>query len=132
MASKKYAFYGTLRLNQPNYKRLLSPQTAKFLGQASLSGYTMFNLGAYPIIVELSDTTYSPIKVDLFEITDEYSQRYIHLMELGAGYQEKTTVIDGEEYIVYYAPFSQWLTYYGTFSTIRSGDWVQHISKSDT
>lgn len=132
MASKKYAFYGTLRLNQPNYKRLLSPQTAKFLGAAELPGYVMFSLSAYPIIVENPSHQGLPIKVDLFEIEDEYTQRYIHLMELGAGYEEKTTIINGEEYIVYYAPFSKWRTYYNTFSTIRSGDWVQHISKSDT
>jgi len=132
MASKKYAFYGTLRLNQPNYKRLLSPQTAKFLGTAELPGYVMFNLDMYPIIVENPSHQGRPIKVDLFEIEDEYTQRYIHLMELGAGYEEKTTTINGDEYIVYYAPIRQRGIFYGNYDRIHSGDWVKHISKSDT
>lgn len=132
MASKKYAFYGTLRLNQPNYKRLLSPQTAKFLGTAELPGYVMFTLDMYPIIVEKPSHPGLPIKVDLFEIEDEYTQRYIHLMELGAGYEEKTTTINGEEYIVYYAPSKQWGIFSGNYDRIQSGDWIKYISKSDT
>lgn len=123
---KKFAFYGTLRLNQPNYHRLLTPKTAEFLGTKIVGGYAMYDLGYYPTIVEHND---GQITVDLFEISDKRAIEFIKSMELGAGYKEVTITIDGTDYTMYVCGDSELPFIVNRRKPIPSGDWVDHISE---
>lgn len=122
---KKFAFYGTLRLNQPNYHRLLSPKTAKFLGTKIVDGYSMHDLGYYPTIIPEKD---SSIVVELFEVSDKYAIDFIKSMELGAGYKETTVQHEGEDYTLYVCGDSESRTIQKRNKRIESGDWVDYIS----
>lgn len=131
--TKKYAFYGTLRLNQGNYKRLNLKKTAKFIANKTIPGYLMYPIGdAYPAVINVVHnpnqlTLHVPsIVVDLFEIDDTITQDYIRNMELGAGYEENTIIVDKEVYILYTMnEYSASLAYN---STVPGGDWVKHIT----
>jgi len=122
---KKFAFYGTLRLDQPNYHRLLNDKTAKFLGTKIVDGYAMFNLGYYPTIIPEEGKS---IVVELFELSDDYAIKFIKSMELGAGYKETTITHNGDEYTLYVCGDQEAKTVLRRNNRIESGDWVSHIS----
>ena len=85
--------YGTLLQDQPNHNYYLcnNPCQAK----ATLSGYTMYNIGSYPGIVPGQDT----IPGELYTVDDETLQRLDYLEGEGDLYIRKTaqvTKADGE------------------------------------
>lgn len=60
------ATYGTLRLNQSNYNRLLGPKT-KHLGTFNTEPiYKMFHLGGFPGVLKNGETS---IVCDVFDVT---------------------------------------------------------------
>lgn len=124
---KKFAFYGTLRLDQPNYHRLLTEQTAKFLGTKIVDGYAMHDLGYYPTIVPDKEKS---ILVELFEVNDKYAIDFIKMMELGAGYRETTITHEGEEYTLYVCGGSEAAIIKKRNKLIESGDWVKYKTET--
>lgn len=85
--TKYMLFFGSLRKNSKrgyNFDRF-GTGSQKYLGDYSLEGFEMYDVGAYPTICEGDGN----IKVELHEVTDYAAQR-IEMMEQGAGYTSKT------------------------------------------
>ena len=121
--SKLFAFYGTLRKNQGNYKYFIDKTEHEVLGTVILPGYKMYSFGGYPFVIP-SDDKSDTIVVDLMSVPNETAAYGIHAMELGAGYQVQEIVHEGKVY---------WLYVYRTADYVRhgvpqveSGDWVAY------
>lgn len=85
---KHCLFYGSLKSNHYNFGRFSGQKLIK--SDIKLEGYEMFNLGAYPCIVEGKGT----VTAELQEVSDE-AYANIQRMEAGAGYSRKEIDIDG-------------------------------------
>jgi gamma-glutamylcyclotransferase (GGCT)/AIG2-like uncharacterized protein YtfP len=118
---RKVAFYGSLRKGCYNYNHFKTGLTER--GQAELSGFQLFSLGAYPCIIR-SDDPADKVVIDLFEANEETFQR-IHRMELGAGYNAEVVEVNGEDYTIYTFPQNQ--REYLATRRVNSGDWLNHV-----
>jgi len=125
---KKFAFYGSLRTGQYNYKRLVEAAAGmKFEGERVLTGYKMFSFGSFPFVVP-SDNPEDTIVIELFDIPDEMAARYIHNMEVGAGYGVEEVLIDGEVYWLYIYTGMRDYEKSG-YTRVSDGDWVKYLSE---
>lgn len=120
----KCAFYGTLRVDQPNYNAFKLKENAKYLGTAIVPGLSMIDLGWYPMCFEADPK--ETIVVDLMEVTDERAALGIKRMELGAGYKEKEIEVDGEKYIIYVSAYGADKSYADKLRGVPGGDWVKY------
>jgi gamma-glutamylcyclotransferase (GGCT)/AIG2-like uncharacterized protein YtfP len=118
----KFAFYGTLRAAQPNYRNFGLDKNAEFLGTAIVEGFTMVNLGWYPMIFKGKDT----ITVDLFEVTKSEIAVAIDKMEVGAGYNRAMLLYEGEEYVIYTGKNDLKGDVLKNYEIVPGGDWVKY------
>jgi len=114
----KMLVFGSLRKNSSrgyNYDRF-GEGSQKYIKDVELDGFEMYDLGAYPTIVE----GIGKIKTELHEVTD-YAFTRIKSMEAGAGYSEKTITLNDETATIFYMPKEQ-LSHYNA-PKVESGDW---------
>lgn len=111
----KLLAYGTLRETQYNFDRiakLFGKESIKKLGETTIKGFKLLDLGYYPAAVPCED---SQIRCDILEVSEE-ANKFIDSMELGAGYtfqmlnQQKIYVLSDQKQ---------------TFPKIESGDWLK-------
>ena len=111
----KLLAYGTLREGQYNFDRvktLFGVDSIKKLGETTVKGFKLLDLGYYPAAVPCEN---SEIRCDILEVSEKANQ-FIDAMELGAGYstellnQEKIYVIKDQNL---------------NFPKIESGDWLK-------
>jgi gamma-glutamylcyclotransferase (GGCT)/AIG2-like uncharacterized protein YtfP len=122
MIPENFAFYGSLRIKEYNYKRILGDSSGtKYEGESKITGYKMYDLGPFPAIVETGDET-DVVVVDKFHIPDFVNGQRIHSMEIGAGYEAKEIAIDNKNYTIYvYKDVPRY-----NRGTVPSGDWSAH------
>ncbi len=122
---KYLAVYGSLRAGQYNYDRIrnIYPDGFKFVEQSTISGYEMFDLGAYPAIAE--STNDKIIHIEIIECSNN-AYHYIEAMERGAGYEEKSIKIGDKSCILFYWNDLNYLKRYSN-GLVESGDWVEHL-----
>lgn len=130
LTKKYYAFYGSLRVGEYNYDRLLKDKPGvDYVKTITLpKGYLLYSLGAYPMVIE-DETSEFPLVLDLFEIDAPNISKWIDMMEIGAGYTPTTIVIDNVAYCLFvgdYKENSQWLK---SNSIVTSGDWTEEIKR---
>lgn len=80
-----FAVYGTLRLNQGNYERILK-NNSKHIKTINIPGFEMFSLGGFPGIKRSNDES-STIVADLFEVSCPETKRRLDMLE---GYNKET------------------------------------------
>lgn len=80
-----FAVYGTLRLNQGNYKRILK-NNSKHIKTVNIPGFEMFSLGGFPGIKRSNDKN-STIVADIFEVSCPETKRNLDYLE---GYNKET------------------------------------------
>ncbi|GHV35932.1 hypothetical protein FACS1894187_09690 [Synergistales bacterium] len=103
--SHMYAFvYGTLMCGRSNYKYYL--QDSKFVGNAVLSGYSLYDLGSFPGIKENPGDT---VKGEIFEISAETLQKLNELEGEGSLYSLKSGKIEFGEKVEAIANFYVYL-----------------------
>ncbi len=61
------AVYGTLKRNEPNH--LVIMDSAEYLGQETISGWRMYDLGAFPAVVPSLDQEDS-VLVEVYQVDD--------------------------------------------------------------
>lgn len=117
-----FAFYGTLRSGQGNYRWSVARDNgAEFDGEHVIPGYKMYSLGGYPFVAPSNDADAS-IVVELYKLSDPDIIRSIHRMEIGAGYDTATIEVNDQQYTLYY----QHNNNYG-YTEVPNGDWVKFV-----
>ncbi len=114
-AVNRLAVYGTLRLGQPNWRRLL--WAARHLGTHRLDGFRLYDGGAFPYAVPSEK---SGIVVDLFAVDAQTLAACDGLEGHPDHYRRRPVVVAGQ---------SAWL--YGVdeapgLPSIAHGDWLRH------
>jgi gamma-glutamylcyclotransferase (GGCT)/AIG2-like uncharacterized protein YtfP len=119
-----YAFYGSLRVGEYNYNRLLKGQPGvTYITTTTLpKGFLMYSLGPYPIVTK-SELSTSPLVVDIFEIENDYVANFIDMMEIGAGYEKSTVCIEDYNCIIYVGYYSN------STNIVASGDWSKELKR---
>lgn len=115
---KKLLVYGTLREGDYNFKRvqnLFGKDSIIKIDEKTLSGYAMFDLGAYPGLNK-TDNEEHKVLFDVVEVTDE-AFNFIQSMEIGAGYSP----LEVDDAILYIYNIN-----YAENKRIVSGDWLEH------
>ena len=64
-----------------------------------ISGFKMYDLGPYPFVIKTDDPK-DKIIVDIFSL-DDNTNLNIENMELGAGYQKETIILNNEPITIY-------------------------------
>jgi gamma-glutamylcyclotransferase (GGCT)/AIG2-like uncharacterized protein YtfP len=108
--------FGSLRQNSKrgyNWNRF-GGQT--FVKNIPLTGYEMYSVGPYPTICEGEGV----IQTELHTVEDSAFKK-IQLMERGAGYDEKTVIIDGIEASIFVWNKSE--IEESNLPRVESGDW---------
>ncbi len=109
---KKVAVYGTLRKGQYNHQVLGT--SAKYKGTATISGFKMYGLGAFPGVVRGD----GHITVELYEDADI---KQLDVLESeGFLYSRQTENILGEDYFIY-----TFIPPVVKYPEIVSGDWLK-------
>lgn len=124
--------YGTLRLNQGNYRALLEGRS-EYLGEfVTEPKFKMFSTGGFPIVEKDGNKS---IVCDIFEVNDEV-QRSVHSLEGFSGViGHPSNWYDG---VMLETPYGEGLMYVmekGTCTSlteIPSGDWVNRFQKGVT
>ena len=120
---KRYYFvYGSLREGCHNYRLL---NKAKRVGDIwLLQGYDLYSLGSYPAIFP-SERNGAEVTGEVYELTDLQTIQYIDRMELGAGYEKKTTIVYAGQkplavtvFVYLNQPHSE---------MVEHGDWKAHL-----
>lgn len=117
------AFYGTLRRGFSLHEQFKAHLI--YRGETLLSGYAMYDLGAYPMIVE-TNSSQDRVVAELFEIKDAEIFKQIHNIELEAGYLFKQIEVNGKSFGIYYYPE----IIFGS-NRVISGDWKSYTSNSE-
>lgn len=126
-----FAFYGSLRVGEYNYKSLLEEQDGvEFIGTDTVHGYELRSLGAYPVI--LPSTEENGIVVDVFEINNKAIIQRIRSMELGAGYEEVSVLLPTLELsATIYEGGKHHNMRKDSYKLVPTGDWVKrHINNN--
>ncbi len=141
---KYFAFYGTLREGQYNCERCLTDRTTKkyksgieFIENVTITQvpWKLISLGSYPMLLPVDHHNF-PLVVDIFEIDNYEVERFIQLMEEGAGYSKHLLpvyskkmgmVIECEIWV----GDKESTKYYKKRPIIISGDWVGYNSESN-
>lgn len=123
MEKIKLAVYGSLRLNQYNYKYFKNKykDDFKYLYTTTIKGYKLFSLGSYPGIKECKN---SELTVDILEVSPEAFMR-INDMEIGAGYELKPIISHNEKLGIYL-----YRQYTNDNMVVPSGDWSQYLKQN--
>jgi gamma-glutamylcyclotransferase (GGCT)/AIG2-like uncharacterized protein YtfP len=121
-----FAVYGTLRLNQGNYLRILK-NNSKFIKTTKIKGFEMFSLGGFPGITQNKE---KEIVVDVFEVSCPETKRRLDMLEgyrsendSGMYLRRKSTDVDGLESSLYIWNSKK------TNQNINDGDWVRFIEQ---
>jgi|688.fasta_scaffold771024_2 gamma-glutamylcyclotransferase (GGCT)/AIG2-like uncharacterized protein YtfP len=115
---KKILVYGSLREGDYNFERvknLFGEDSIKKIGEKTLSGFAIFDLGHYPGLNETGNEDHK-VLFDVLEV-NEKAFNFIQRMELGAGYNEKM-VDDLTMYVYNYTLDPN--------TRVLSGDWITH------
>ena len=116
----KVFVYGTLLSEEPNNILLSS---SKFLGEDSVEGFQMFNLGMFPACVPVSEnfTGYATIVGEVWEVDDETLKRLDYLEGYPNFYDRKEVETSFGKALIYFTPRQgDWLP---DAPTIANGDW---------
>lgn len=126
------AFYGTLRLNQGNYRYFLGEKdNVQHLGTEVVSGYRMYSLGGYPMVFPSSEPGDS-IVVDLFSVGDPQAMIGIDRMETGAGYDREVINVNGNDYVMYVGEPEYEAAISANQNKVENGDWLSHRKQAAT
>ena len=113
-----YAFYGSLRKDQYNFR-----QGMEYQKTVEITGFKLFSLGAYPCAIQTGNED-DKLTVDLFTVTGQ-NENSIHRMEIGAGYDYKEVEIDGKMFGIYVYP-TDFLNRLAD-RRVPEGDWVKFL-----
>ena len=84
---KIYVFvYGTLMRNHRNHGYL---ENSTYVGEGSIEGYEIYDLGRYPGIIKGSGTVYG----EVYQVTEETEKKLDYLEEEGDLYLKKPEVV---------------------------------------
>lgn len=123
---KKLVVYGSLRPGCYNFDRIVNnfgKENVNHLGTKTLDGFAIYNItDFYPGIRKTKAG--EEVVVDLLEVSNEVYE-YVKAMELGAGYNEITVELDGDEYTLY-----EYSTQPAQFKKIITGDWLEFVKSS--
>ena len=132
--SKLIAVYGTLRLDEGNWRWYLNNDQSKHLGTTKVdNNFTLVDYtgGGFPAIVHHPEGN-TPVVVDVFEVTEEIAQRVDRLEgydESRGGYQgfyDRMTVEtefgDADIYFMKEDALNR--------PKIDSGDWVKYLEEN--
>jgi gamma-glutamylcyclotransferase (GGCT)/AIG2-like uncharacterized protein YtfP len=128
---KRFAFYGSLRVDEYNYDRILKGQKGvNYVKTITIpEGFVLYSLGAYPMVFKLGNGG-SPLVVDLFEIDNDRISNFIDMMEIGAGYEESKVVTEDRlEWTLYIGDYDGHKSHLKKTNIVTSGDWSQEIKK---
>ncbi|MFP4568342.1 MAG: gamma-glutamylcyclotransferase family protein [Candidatus Woesearchaeota archaeon] len=92
----KIFVYGKLKKNFFNHTKYGFNMKTKFIKNAILEGYLMYNLGGKPCIVETKDKR-DIVVGEIYEYFDSDCERAIKRMEEDAGFKETIVTIDGAQ-----------------------------------
>jgi gamma-glutamylcyclotransferase (GGCT)/AIG2-like uncharacterized protein YtfP len=116
MTTNLYAFYGSLRRGLENYGLFQSHLHYQF--SCWITGFTLFSMGDFPFAVK-TDNENDKILVEIFEITDEETQKKIDELELGYDYYLETILIDKKPTKIYVMKNN------ANYPAVIGGDWVK-------
>lgn len=114
-AENRLAVYGTLRLGQPNWRRLLG--AAHHLGTHGLDGFRLYDGGSFPYAVPSAG---SRIVVDLFAIDAAMLKACDWLEGHPDHYRQRRVVVAGQGAWLYCVEEAAGLP------PIAHGDWLRH------
>lgn len=120
----KCAFYGSLRKGLYNYKRFrqIYGDGIVYKKTIKLPGFRLYDLGYYPAAIRVhTKFTDDEITVDLMEIAQECYYN-IQNMELNAGYNIDTVLIEEEKHCI----FTFYLDQVNHLQKIEGGDWFKY------
>lgn len=92
--------YGSLKRGCYNHDAFGFGDTAHFVGDGTLTGARLYDLGAYPCMVLVEDLG-EVVHGELYALEDSALFTRIRAMELGAGYREVTVSVNGESASTY-------------------------------
>lgn len=123
-----YAFYGSLRndgYNAERMKRLFGNENYKLIKKVTVKGWKLYDTQwGYPAITT-SDDPNSEVVMEIFDVSNRIAE-YVQAMELGAGYTEASTIIEGEHCIVYvYDEIPN------HFIEVPTGDWIDYLKQNN-
>jgi len=92
--------YGSLKRNCFNHGKFDFDKKTRFLKDAAVRGFRMYNLGHYPCIVRtgLEDDV---VHGEIFDLVDNECAALIKKMEEAVHYAEEIIEVDGEQVITY-------------------------------
>lgn len=128
------AVYGTLRLDQGNYSRLLKDTDAKHVGVDHIQG-TLFSLGGFPGVITGPNHT-GLVEVDVFHLPKSSCKNLLQRLDNLEGYDadrdpehcmylRKHTVTKTGRMVYYY----EWNREPPEDRIINSGNWIEHIKQ---
>ena len=91
-----FFIYGSLKRGFPNHDRFDFDKKSRFLGEATLNGARMYDLGPFPCVVLTNDPK-DAVHGEIYEVTDDECASMIRRMERGAGYVETKVEANGRE-----------------------------------
>lgn len=122
-ANNIIAVYGTLRLGEGNYKRLLQDR-AEYLSTERIPGFSIVTLGPFPASYENQEDEQG-VLVDIFKVDDATFESVDRL----EGYPH---MYDRQQVETSHGP--TWLYFMediNTEDTIQSGDWKEFIGRCE-
>lgn len=125
-----YGFYGSLRSEGYNFKRLGIDKTPhQILGIEKIPGYYMADLGPYPMIFRSQDNN-DAILLEIVELNDQRTCEWIDLMERGAGY-EPHTITSAWGDVTFYVGALKRAETKADFQIVKSGDWIGYCKENN-
>jgi len=115
MSHSLYAFYGSLRRGMRLHKQFKND--LHYCYNVWLKGYVLYSSGNYPFAVKSNDPSHK-ILVEVTQITNAETEKYINQLEIDAGYYAEKIHI-GENHLTIFL-FEQ----AANNVRIDSGDWV--------
>lgn len=120
-----FAVYGTLRLGQGNYKRILE-NNSRHIKTINIPGFKMFSLGGFPGIKRAEEE--SSIVADIFEVSCPETKKRLDMLEgynkefdSGMYLRRKIELDNNEDCEIYVWNYSD------EGPSIKNGDWVKFI-----
>ena len=92
--------YGSLKRNCFNHSRFGFDRKTKFVKEAGVRGFKMYDLGNYPCIVR-TGLDEDVVHGEIFEFTETACAALIKRMEESVHYYEEEITVDGEPVITY-------------------------------
>lgn len=125
-----YGFYGSLRKEGYNFRRVFGENLPEQVGEFKAAGYTMVDLNYYPKVYATPEST-SEVLFEVFDVKDKNAQNFIDMMERGAGYTPAS--LD--------SPYGPITIYVGRAASlagavidlrnvVTSGDWIDYCKQN--